>query len=294
VTCTDLEYSIGNLAGFEAACARFPELPALTPDAEERPVSLADALATTALHLQAAAGCPVTFSQTTASIEPGTFQVVVQYSESRSAAWRSIWRSNSSTPHAKIRRSICPTPCTACAISTKTCAWARDRARSSRRRGAGIPYRRLTQGSMVQFGWGSKQRIQAAETDRTSAVAESIAQDKELTKTLLHAAGVPVPLGRRSRRRRCLGRRAGNQRPGGGQAARRQPGQGRGRAHPHARGSDGLRSGRRDFRDVMVERYIPGHDFRLLVIGKHLVAAARRDPPQVIGDGVHRAPARRR
>ena len=45
---------------------------------------------------------------------------------------------------------------------------------------------------MVQFGWGSRQRrIQAAETDRTSAVAEAIAQDKELAKILLHAAGVP-------------------------------------------------------------------------------------------------------
>lgn len=42
-----------------------------------------------------------------------------------------------------------------------------------------IPYHRLTQGSMVQFGWGSKQRrIQAAETDMTSAISESIAQDR--------------------------------------------------------------------------------------------------------------------
>jgi cyanophycin synthetase len=49
----------------------------------------------------------------------------------------------------------------------------------------------------VQLGWGSRQRrIQAAETDRTSAVSEAIAQDKELTKALLHAAGVPVPRGR--------------------------------------------------------------------------------------------------
>ena len=39
--------------------------------------------------------------------------------------------------------------------------------------------------------------------------------------------------------------------------------------------------------EIMVERYIPGYDFRLLVVGTHLVAAARRDPPQVIGDGVH-------
>ncbi len=38
---------------------------------------------------------------------------------------------------------------------------------------------------------------------------------------------------------------------------------------------------------VMVERFLPGHDFRLLVVGNQLVAAARRDPPQVLGDGVH-------
>jgi len=61
----------------------------------------------------------------------------------------------------------------------------------------GIPFRRLTQGSLVQFGWGSKQRrIQAAEVDRTGAIAETIAQDKQLTKHLLEAAGVPVPQGR--------------------------------------------------------------------------------------------------
>jgi cyanophycin synthetase len=61
----------------------------------------------------------------------------------------------------------------------------------------GIPFRRLTEGSLVQFGWGSRQRrIQAAEIDATGAIAETIAQDKELTKKLLDAAGVPVPLGR--------------------------------------------------------------------------------------------------
>ena len=37
----------------------------------------------------------------------------------------------------------------------------------------------------------------------------------------------------------------------------------------------------------MVEKFLPGNDFRLLVVGDKLVAAARRDPPQVIGDGVH-------
>ena len=43
-----------------------------------------------------------------------------------------------------------------------------------------------------------------------------------------------------------------------------------------------------EFRDtVLVERYMPGNDFRLLVVGDKLVAAARRDPPKVVGDGVH-------
>jgi cyanophycin synthetase len=39
----------------------------------------------------------------------------------------------------------------------------------------------------------------------------------------------------------------------------------------------------------MVERFLPGHDFRLLVVGDQLVAAARREPPQVLGDGQHTA-----
>ncbi len=60
----------------------------------------------------------------------------------------------------------------------------------------GIPVRRLNTASLVQLGHGSRQRrIQAAETDRTSAIAEEIAQDKELTRTLLAAVGVPTPEG---------------------------------------------------------------------------------------------------
>ena len=38
---------------------------------------------------------------------------------------------------------------------------------------------------------------------------------------------------------------------------------------------------------MLVERYIPCHDYRLLIVGDQLVAAARRDPPLVIGDGLH-------
>ena len=76
--------------------------------------------------------------------------------------------------------------------------WARARARSSLRpRRATFPFIGLPAGSLVQLGWGARQRrILTAETDRTSAIAESIAHDKELTRQLLRTIGVPVPEGR--------------------------------------------------------------------------------------------------
>ena len=61
----------------------------------------------------------------------------------------------------------------------------------------GIPTQRLNNASLVQLGWGSKaRRVWTAETDQTSAIAETIAQDKELTRRLLRTVGVPAPAGR--------------------------------------------------------------------------------------------------
>ncbi|MEY4328926.1 MAG: cyanophycin synthetase, partial [Pseudomonadota bacterium] len=59
-----------------------------------------------------------------------------------------------------------------------------------------IPTIRLADNNLVQLGYGSKQRrIWTAETDQTSAIAETISRDKDLTKSLLKACGVPVPEG---------------------------------------------------------------------------------------------------
>ena len=153
-------------------------------------------LETIALALQAQAGCPVTFSRTTATVEEGIYQVVVEYSEGagrpqghdrrRSACCALRWRTppfdvdSAVAALREIDEEVRLGPSTGCIVNA---ALAR-----------GIPHRRLTSGSLVQFGWGSKQRrIWAAEVDTTSAVSESIAQDKDLTKVLLRAAGVPVP-----------------------------------------------------------------------------------------------------
>jgi cyanophycin synthetase len=60
-----------------------------------------------------------------------------------------------------------------------------------------IPAVRLNNGNLIQFGYGNQQRrIWTAETDQTSAIAETISRDKDLTKSLLESCGVPIPQGR--------------------------------------------------------------------------------------------------
>lgn len=292
VACSDKSLRLAELPGFEDRLrGRFPGIGPLRPDDEAGSPSMAHVLEVAALGLQAAAGCPVTFSHTAPTLEPGTYQVVVQYSEEEvgrlafNLAEQLCIAARDDLPFdlddalhrlRELDEDVRLGPSTGSIVYA---AVAR-----------GIPYRRLTQGSMVQFGWGSKQRrIQAAETDMTSAVSESIAQDKELTKSLLHAAGVPVPMGRSVSSAEeawaaaqeingpvVVKPRDGNQ--GKGVAVRIRTREEVMTAYEVAADISS---------DVLVERYIPGHDFRLLVVGKHLVAAARRDPPQVIGDGAH-------
>ncbi len=291
VTCAENERAMAQITGFEARLrALFPAIGALLPQGSESDISLAHVLQSAALALQAQAGCPVTFSRTATTPEPGVFQVIVEYTE------EAVGRQAFDYAQALIAAALAGAPFDSDAVVAEL----RDLDESERMgpsTGAiveaaaarGIPWRRLTQGSLVQFGWGSKQRrIQAAEIDATSAVAESIAQDKDLTKRLLHAAGVPVPLGRPVAS------------PEEGWAVALEVGlpvvvkpqdgnQGKGvtvniteRAALDAAYANAIEYG-----TVMVERFLPGHDFRLLVVGDQLVAAARREPPQVLGDALH-------
>ncbi|MGE5028301.1 MAG: cyanophycin synthetase, partial [Betaproteobacteria bacterium] len=118
---------------------------------------------------------------------------------------------------------------------------------------------------------------------------ESIAQDKELTKKLLDAAGVPVPHGRPVSDAEDAWTAA--KEIGGPVVIKPRDGnQGKGVAvnvETREQVMASYAAAAEISADVMIERYIPGYDFRLLVIGKNVVAAARRDPPQVIGNGVH-------
>ncbi|KCB32426.1 cyanophycin synthetase [Bordetella hinzii] len=290
--CADTECSIDDMPDFEARLrARFPQIGLLRPEGHSGAVSMAHVLQVTALALQAHAGCPVTFGRTSPTVEPGIFQVVVEYSEEE------VGRLAMELAQALIDAALRDQPFDLPQALARLRELDED-VRLGPSTGSivnaavarGIPYHRLTQGSMVQFGWGSRQRrIQAAETDHTSAIAESIAQDKDLTKMLLDAAGVPVPLGRSVDDAEAAWQAA--QELGGPVVVKPRDGsQGRGVAvniETRERVLAAFEAASQISSEVIVERYIPGHDFRLLVVGNTLVAASRRDPPQVTGDGVH-------
>jgi cyanophycin synthetase len=151
-----------------------------------------------------------------------------------------------------------------------------------------IPITRLNEGNLVQLGHGANQRrIWTAETDRTSAIAEGISKDKDLTKQLCASVGVPVPEGEFVRSAAQAREVAASL----GFPVVVKPYDGN-----HGRGvSTNLMSGdevevayataMEEGSGVLVERFIRGYEHRLLVVAGRMVAAARGDLAFVIGDG---------
>lgn len=155
-------------------------------------------------------------------------------------------------------------------------------------RARNIPVVRLTPaGSLVQLGYGVYQkRIMASETSHTSSIACEMCQEKPLTNRMLRTVGVPVPegwavasAGEAWDAARAIGLPvvvkpdAGNQ--GKGVSVNLADEQAVRAAYAIAA----------NYGRVLVERYVEGADYRLLVVNGKMVAAARRDPAQVAGDG---------
>ena len=173
-----------------------------------------------------------------------------------------------------IADSYCLGPSTACIVDAAT-------ARK-------IPSIRLNEGNLVQLGYGACQhRIWTAETDQTSAIGESISSDKDLTKTLLQACGVPVPEGRLVDSPEDAWEAAEDI----GVPVVVKPRDGN-----HGRGvatelmlreevESAYKLAREEGSGVIVERFIRGSEHRLLVVGGRVVAAARGESVSVVGDG---------
>lgn len=170
--------------------------------------------------------------------------------------------------------SLCLGPSTACIVDAAT-----DRR---------IPSNRLTEGNLVQLGHGARsRRIWTAETDLTSAIGETVSRDKDLTKSLLHSCGIPVPEGRIVESPEDAWEAAEDV----GLPVVVKPTDAN-----HGRGVSLELSERAEIEaafgiadaegsEVIVERFIRGEEHRLLVVGSRMVAATRGESLWIEGDG---------
>jgi cyanophycin synthetase len=152
----------------------------------------------------------------------------------------------------------------------------------------GIPWIRLNKYSLCQLGYGANQkRIQATVTSETSSIGVEIACDKEDTKYLLEQAEVPVPRGEIIRRESSLKEACDYVRyplvvkPVGGN-------HGRGitvNVKTYEDAVVAFAAAKEVSAAVIIEKFVVGDDYRILVINHKLVAAAKRTPAHVIGDG---------
>ena len=155
-----------------------------------------------------------------------------------------------------------------------------------------IPFIRLNEQSLVQLGQGKyQQRIRATMTSQTSALAVDIASDKKMTNQLLGSAGLPVPKSEVVRNEDDAVAAAGRI----GFPVVTKPLDGN---HGRGVGLDirtdravraGFKRAVKESRNgrVVVESFVTGSDYRVLVIGGRMVAIAQRVPAHVIGDGTH-------
>ncbi|MGE5484191.1 MAG: cyanophycin synthetase [Ignavibacteriales bacterium] len=153
-----------------------------------------------------------------------------------------------------------------------------------------IPVMRLDDASYVQLGYGALQRrVRATVTCLTPGVAIDVAKDKNLTKALLGGNGIPVPSGAVVAGRREALRVAAQigfpvvVKPVDGN-------QGKGvflnlRSYDEVATAYGF--ARAYGKRVIVEKYVKGRHYRVLVVGGKVVAAAERVPAHVVGDGIH-------
>ena len=251
---------------------------------------MAHVLEHVSIELQVLAGVDVGYGKARASNVEGVYKVAIEYSNEQLglaciyAGFELIQAAIHDRPFdidaevTKLRdlaHDVCLGPSTQAIVNAA--------------RAQNIPWQRLNEGSLVQLGYGCKQRrICTAESDTTSAIAEAIAQDKDLTRKLLRSIGVPTPDGRPVDSADDAWEAAEDI----GLPVVVKPQYGN-----HGRGvATNLQSKEQviaaynaayeESSSIIVEMHAPGDDYRLLVIGGKLVAAARREPAHVIGDGI--------
>ena len=246
----------------------------------------------TTLELQTLAGHHLGFGKARATPVEGVYKVVVRYlDEALAVACLRCARELLLAAYHDEAFDVAGEVARLRAIALRSALGPSSMAIVNAARERGIPWRRISEDiSLVQLGHGALQRrVWTAETDRSGAISEYIAQDKDLTRMLLRQAGVPVPVGRKA-----------DDPDDAWDAAQSiatpvvvkplDANHGRGvfidlLSETQVRNSFGyaLEEGG----GVVVEKFVPGTDHRLLVIGSRMIAASKGYPAIVVGNGTH-------
>jgi cyanophycin synthetase len=247
-----------------------------------------------ALELQHQAGCPITRGKTRKASLTGQYNVIYGYSEEH------VGLSSGRLAVRLVNHLVRPDPAFdflaalegLIHLAERTAFGPSTQALIDEAMSRDIPFIRLNDQSLVQLGQGRYQRrIRATITSTTSALAVDIAGDKKLTTSLLAAAGLPVPKGESVRTEDDAVAAAyrvglpvvtkpldGNHGRGVSLELRDEAAVRQGFQRALAETRSGV---------VVVESFIKGNDYRVLVVGGHMVAVAQRVPAQVAGDGEH-------
>jgi len=251
-----------------------------------------------AIEVQNLAGSRVTFGKTRSNGEPRQYDVVYQYVQERVGL-------EAGDLAIELLERLLPEELQPRAVRERRFEWEEERdafIRAAQRRALGpstaslvaaaeerdIPWLRLNRYSLVQFGHGRYgKRIQATVTDETRHIAVELASDKEETNKILGDLGLPVP--RQHLVYSAAEAVAEAERIGYPVVVKPlDANHGRGvsidLSDPEAIAT-AYGSARQHSETVLVESYIEGFDHRLLVIDGQLVAASKRVPGHVVGDG---------
>ena len=253
-----------------------------------------------AIELQNVAGAHVTFGKTREAGRPGVYDIVFQYEQADvgvEAGKLGMSLLLSLLPPELRREGVLPPGFSFADARDELIRFTQSHAlgpstaslvRAAEERD--IPWLRLNNQSLVQFGHGRFQkRIQATVTTETRHIAVEIASDKEETNRILGDLGLPVPQQRLVYSEEDAAVAA--QKIGLPVVVKPYNGNhGRGvsldlRDGRHVR--EAFKKAREHSRAVIVESFVSGHDYRLLVVNGTLIAAAERMPGHVVGDGRH-------
>lgn len=248
-----------------------------------------------ALELQTLAGMPVGFGRTRETSTPGVYQVVFEYQDEQAGRYaaRAAVRlcqsivDTGSYPATELEQDLADLREFAAEAALGPSTENIVKAAETR----GIPWMPLSTRALIQLGTGVHQkRIQASLTSGTGILGVELASDKEGTKRLLKEAGVPVPRGtvvyyldELEQAIADVGSYPIVIKPLDGN-------HGRGitiniTAWEEAEEAYDAAQAESKSKAVIVERYYPGRDHRILVVNGKVVAVAERVPAHVVGDG---------